>query len=247
MNIETYLKNKERFNSSLPKYKTRCRNCWQPVDTCVCSIAKAFDPNITFVILTHPVEASKRIATGRLAYTCLKNSVFIRGYSFLFHNTVDKLIHDEGNQCFVLYPGRQSHDLSTTSLIEKKKDFSINKKTIIFVIDGTWGNANKMLRLSPNLATLPKICFTPKKQSNFRVRQQPKSFCLSTLEAIHEIIELLGETREFNLKSKKHDSLIKVFNYIVEDQLKKIEKYKENNDGKLNPRSSLIKKRKRLK
>ncbi len=245
MNKEQYLKNRQNYLKTQKVYKDRCYSCWQPVETCICKLSVPFNPKIKFVILTHPVEASKRIATGRLAHVCLQNSIFIRGYNFIHHPTVNKLINDDNNQCFVLYPGRQSHNLTSLNLNKKKDIFKFDRITTVFVIDGTWGNANKMLRLSPNLATLPKICFTPKNKSQFKVRKQPKDLCLSSLEAIHEIIELLGETRGFDLSLKIQDTLLTVFKFIVDDQLKKIEQYKKNHNGSLNPRTSLTKKRKR--
>ncbi len=223
MNKETYLKNRKLREDRAIKYRNRCEDCWQPDFSCVCSVTRKFDPNISFVILTHPLEAGKRIATGRIAYNCMKGSYFLRGYDFLKHALVNRLIQDDNNQCFVLYPGLQALELSQCSPADKNKAINSNKKLVIFVIDGTWGNANKMLRLSPNLSTLPKLCFTPKTPSNFRVRKQPKSFCLSTIEAIYELIELLGDNRNFDLQKKEHHNLLHVFNHLVEDQIKKID------------------------
>jgi len=45
-----------------------------------------------------------------------------------------------------------------------------------------------MLRLSPSLQALPRIMFTPAAPSRFIIKQQPAAGCLSTLEAVHELI-----------------------------------------------------------
>ena len=83
-----------------------------------------------------------------------------------------------------------------------------------------------------NLLALPRICFTPQKPSNFRVRKQPNSNCYSTIEAIHHTIDLLGDTQGFETKNRQHDGLLSVFNFMVENQLDFIKK------SNLNPRES---------
>jgi DTW domain-containing protein YfiP len=89
----------------------------------------------------------------------------------------------------------------------------------LFVIDGTWATARKTMRLSQNLRSLPQICFTPPGPSNFRVRKQPRPECLSTIEAVHHSIELLGESVGFDVKSRKHDQLLTLFDQFVDRQI----------------------------
>ena len=113
------------------------------------------------------------------------------------------------------------HSTNLSLLDEKEKHelFPTNKKLRIFVIDGTWATARKMIRQSENLKTLPRICFSPTKPSNFRVRKQPDDNCYSTIEAIHHTIELIGDTQGFAVQDRTHDRLLNVFDYMVERQL----------------------------
>ncbi|MEI8348506.1 MAG: tRNA-uridine aminocarboxypropyltransferase, partial [Pseudomonadota bacterium] len=119
----------------------------------------------------------------------------------------------------VLYPGKSSLNLSQLSIDEKKGLFPKNKNLVIFVVDGTWSTAKQTMRLSKNLKDLPRLSFEPSRLSNFRVRKQPSSECLSTIEAIHETIELLGEIKGLDPQRRVHDNLLHVFNYMVEMQL----------------------------
>jgi DTW domain-containing protein YfiP len=48
-----------------------------------------------------------------------------------------------------------------------------------------------MLRTSAVLSKLPKISFQVNKPSRFQFKKQPKDFCLSTVEAVHLLIENL--------------------------------------------------------
>lgn len=108
-------------------------------------------------------------------------------------------------------------------MMEKQKMFNPSKKLRVFVIDGTWATAKKMVRLSTNLHTLPRICFSSDQPSTFRVRKQPRAGCFSTIEAIHHTIELLGEQNGFDLQSGKHHNLLTVFDSMVETQLRFIQ------------------------
>ena len=116
-------------------------------------------------------------------------------------------------------PGPRSVDISGGGDVFPRSE----KKLTVFVIDGTWATARKMVRLSTNLHALPRICFTPPAPSNFRVRKQPKAECYSTIEAIHHTIELLGESRGFPVAERGHDHLLRVFDWMVTRQLEFIE------------------------
>jgi len=111
---------------------------------------------------------------------------------------------------------------------ERSALFPKNKKLTIFVIDGTWLTAKKMIKHSHNINQLPRIAFTPVRPSTFRVRKQPHENCLSTIEAIHHTIELLGPTQGFDVNSRKHDHLLDAFDSMVELQLEFIRQSHEN-------------------
>lgn len=171
------------------------------------------------MILIHPLEWRRRIATGRMSHLCLEASNLIQGYSYSDNRVVNETIRDPSNHCVVLYPGNDSINLSNPLSPERPALIPQGKNLVVFVLDGTWSTAGKMLRRSPNIFSLPRICFTPPKPSNFRVRKQPKANCYSTIEAIHEVIELLGDDVGFNVESREHDRLLFVFDQMVEKQL----------------------------
>jgi len=144
-----------------------------------------------FVLLQHPLEHRNGIGTARMAHHCLENSKLILGASFDDNVQVNSLIADSENHCVVLYPGNDSINITQESPSETEKRFPVGKNRVIFVIDGTWFCAKKMLRKSLQLSLLPQICFTPKAGSEYKIRQQPHPQCLSTIEAVHYLIEHL--------------------------------------------------------
>ena len=155
-----------------------------------------------------------------MSHLCLENSHLITGEDFSAHALVNQLIDNSDHQPVMLYPGEDSINLSDLHGEEYNVPFSLNKKLVIFVIDGTWTTARKMVRLSKNLSALPRISFSLDTPSNFRVRKQPAPDCYSTIEAIHQVIELVGPHYGFPTATRQHDNLLAVFDKMVEQQLR---------------------------
>ena len=217
MNIESYLNLKNERKQQEPKYRVVCKDCRQPDFSCYCKSIEPFDCPIHFVILIHPIEVRRRIATGRMSHQCLTGSHLFRGKNFSKHSEVTRLASDPNYQSVVLYPSRNALNLSLLTREEKFEKFS-RRKLRIFVIDGTWGTAKSMVNQSENLKNLPRICFTPERSSNFRVRKQPNEKCLSTIEAIHQTIEILGDSQGVDMVLRPHNRLIQIFEAMVDRQ-----------------------------
>lgn len=232
MNLQDYLEQRKKQDEATPRFRELCTSCIQPKFSCYCHRIQRFDPMIDFVILIHPIEVRRRIATGRMSHLILENSFLIRGQDYTRDKQVNDILQDPTRQCVILYPGKTSTNLTPLSAEGREELFDSSKKLTIFVIDGTWLSAKKMMRQSQNLLNLPRICFSPVKPSNFRVRKQPHEACYSTLEAIHHTIELVGASQGFHVSSRTHDRLIDVFDSMVELQLSFIRKADEIDDPK---------------
>lgn len=233
MNLELYLKERQTRLEQAPKYRKLCQTCIQPDFSCYCPFLQTFQPSIEFAILIHPIEVRRRVATGRMSHLVLQGSHLIPGQNYSNNDQVNQLLNDPTKQCLLLYPGKQSTNLSFKSPLERAALLEPGKKLVIFVIDGTWATARKMVRQSVNLQGLPRISFSRDLPSQFRVRKQPKAHCLSTIEAIHHVIELLRPENQNSLKgdeaeSREHDKLLFVFNKMVERQLYFIERGRKN-------------------
>lgn len=226
MDVQRYLERREALRGQQERRRILCNSCLQPEFACYCRFIKTFDPKIKFVILIHPIEMHRRIATGRMAHLCLKNSRLIMGQDYSHCPEVNALLADPQNFPVILYPGPNSANLSEMSGAEKAELFPKGKKPVVFVIDGTWSTAGKTLRRSKNLFHLPRICFTPVKPSSFRVRKQPRGECYSTIEAIQHTIELIGDCCGFATQLRKHDQLLYAFDRMVEIQLSLMEEAK---------------------
>jgi len=219
LDIATYRKNREEIDAQKVQYRSLCTDCMQPSFSCYCAHIQKFNPQIKFVILIHPIEMRRRIATGRMSHLTLENSELIMGLDYSNDGRVNELLSNQNLNCVLLYPGKNSKDVSKLGENEKSLMFENQRTLTVFVIDGTWATARKMVRLSQNILNLPRICFTPDTPSRFRVRKQPAPECYSTIEAIHHTIEILGKRAGFNSEGREHDKLLHVFDKMVERQL----------------------------
>lgn len=191
-----------------------CYHCYRPLRLCLCSSVKPIQTATKFVILMHPKEFKKtKNGTGRLTHLSLPNSELYIDVDFSDHNAVNALIDDQNNCCYLLYPSPDSLTLNT-----QKIDLQ-NKQLVIFILDSTWPCSMKMLRLSTNLQRLPKLSFTHTKCSQFQIKEQPKDFCLSTIESTLTILELLNAHEIENIDNEAFEYFLEPFLSMVEYQI----------------------------
>lgn len=216
----TYLQRKLEMKNAQGKFKREefCFTCYRVQKNCLCSLIKPFDTDIHFVLLMHPMEAKKeKMGTGRITLSCLKNSKLIVGIDFTEDAQVNALISDPKNYCMVLYPGENAINVSSDD-VTPLKNLS-GRRLVVFLIDGTWPCAKKMMKLSKNIHSLPRVSFTATHESLFAIKEQPAEYCLSTLESIHFFLSEL-ERRGLESLNQQHDNMIDVFKHMVEFQLK---------------------------
>jgi DTW domain-containing protein YfiP len=189
--------------------RTLCLACLKPVSTCYCRELRTFRCAFTLAILQHPMERKLTVSTARMTHRCIEGSLLISGAAFDGHPEVDALLDDPGNHCVVLYPGPDALDLGRP---EARASLPADRRLVVFVIDGTWASAKKMLRESHRIAALPRVCFTPEHGSEYQFRRQPDAHCVSTLEATHQIVRLLDPAADPTI-------LLELFRAMVKFQL----------------------------
>jgi DTW domain-containing protein YfiP len=166
-----------------------CYRCFWPKALCWCATLQPMETRTRFVFMMHPKEyKEEKAGTGRLTQLCLPNSELHMGKTFEADDGVQALLGDPGNFPVLLYPGPSARNLSSGGLTAA--DLA-GRRLVVFLLDATWSGARKMLRLSPSLQRLPRIMFTSAAPSRYVIKQQPQEGCLSTLEAVHELLTVL--------------------------------------------------------
>lgn len=219
MDKATYLLKKRTLREGVVAFKkeTTCYNCFWIRENCRCHLIKPFDTEARFVILMHTMEAKReKLGTGRICKATLLNSEIIVGIDFTANDRVNATLADPENHCMVMYPGRNSLNISkddVAPLVESRKS---GKQLVIFLIDGTWNCAKKMMRLSLNIRSLPRVSFSASHESIFYIKEQPAEFCLSTLESIHFFLVEADRRGVEKLPDRPQDNLILVFKSMID-------------------------------
>jgi DTW domain-containing protein YfiP len=163
----------------------------------------------------HPKEYKKeKNGTGHMTKLQLENSEIIVGVDFTNNNRVNEILTKEKSCSFLLYPGKDNFNLSIRKSSEINSFMGNNPH--IFLLDGTWPCARKMLKLSKNLQKLNRVSFDNKIKSKFIIKQQPESLCLSTIESVYTVLNLL---KEGDLEQCETKGFLLPFEKMIEYQL----------------------------
>ena len=178
-----------------------CPECLRPVTVCWCPYLAR--PRVTvrtrLVVLQHPGETKRNIRTCRmlelgLAPHCVS---VITGRKFPGSDQeVGGLLSAPGTR--LLYPGPDSEPLDQVE--------AATVETLV-ILDGTWEQARKIYSRNPAVQALRKVSLSVSTPSQYIVRTQPNSACMSTLEV--SSLHIRSETsRHFNLQAGVHSLAI---------------------------------------
>ena len=196
------------------QHRTICYDCHRPSTSCMCPYISPLETNTRFIILMHPKEFKKtKNGTGHFTNLSLKNCEIHIGVDFSQNKIINEIIENPSNVCYVLYPSETSINLNTSVVGNN------GKNTILFLIDSTWPCSRSILLHSPNIQKLEKVSFTHTKVSIFTFKQQPKEYCLSTMESTLCVLELLTKHKIENLERQNLDGFLLPFKKMVEYQL----------------------------
>lgn len=191
-----------------------CYTCYRPQTSCMCSYITPIETKTRFIILMHPKEFKKtKNGTGHFTNLSLKNCEIFVGIDFTQHTAINRIINDPANECYTLYPGEDSINLNENAVKDEEKNL------VIFLIDSTWPCSKAILAASPNIDALKKLSFTHTEASKFTFKEQPKAYCLSTMESTLCVLNLLNRHRIEEIERKKLDSFLLPFEKMVEYQL----------------------------
>lgn len=192
-----------------------CWKCYRADKNCLCPYIRPFASTTRFIFLMHPMEARKeKMGTGRLCLAGLKNSKLYIGVDFSKDEELMKELANPAYQSALLYPSDKSIKID-----QMGPGLQIDKPLQLIILDGTWPCAKKMMRVNGFLHELPHVSFNATKRSLFAIKQQPHELCLSSLETVHFVLDLL-EQQELEKLCGQHHNLLEVFGKMVDFQIK---------------------------
>ena len=210
----------------------------RPSSTCICKHISSFQTNTRFIILMHPKEYRKeKIGTGIMTQLQLENSEIIVGVDFTNNKRVNEILTKEKSSSFLLYPGKDNFNLSISNSSEVNSFMGATPN--LFLLDATWVCARKMLKLSMNLQALKRVSFDNEIKSKFIIKQQPEALCLSTIESVYTVLNLLKSS---DLEQCDTNGFLLPFEKLIEHQLEYIlnpnsKNYRSTADKEISPKN----------
>jgi DTW domain-containing protein YfiP len=159
-----------------------CPRCSRPVRVCYCEHLTSIDTKTHVVLLQHPREEDMAIGTARMASLCLPNSELHVGVDFQTSPALRRALSDPERPAALLYPSDGAVDVLT--------DPPRGPITLV-VVDGTWWQARKLVRVNPEIAKLPRYAFRAPTPSEYRIRKEPDEAYVSTIEALVHVLGVL--------------------------------------------------------
>jgi DTW domain-containing protein YfiP len=151
-----------------------CKTCRRPVSFCVCALAPPVEARTHVVLLQHPREARVAICSARLTRLALVHAELHRGVVFEEHARVRALAAQPG--AALLFPGEGSVPAASLAAAPPP---------VLFVLDGTWFHAERMVQRNPSLARLPRLSVASAVPSSYgALREEPAPHCLATIDAV---------------------------------------------------------------
>jgi len=180
-----------------------CARCRRPEVVCYCAQLPQLQTRTQVLVLQHPRERRVGIGTARMAQLALPNSLLRVGIDFA-DDPVVRAVLAGAAPSYLLFPGPGARDV---------RELPLEQPITLVVVDGTWSQARTLVRVNPALAALPRIAFTPRRPSAYdRIRREPADFCVSTIEALTEVLNILEPDGE------RFDPLLVPFHAMVERQ-----------------------------
>ena len=181
-----------------------CERCGKPASWCVCDRIEVHPSRTKVVILQHPQEMDVALGTARLTELSLPDAVTVRP-GLYWASLARALDRDDVDprRWAILYPHSMPRELTPKEQAERVVVLERSGSRIhlrseplegILVLDGTWSQAKTLWWRNPWMVKVPRLVLHPKEPSAYgQVRKQPQRGFLSTLEAVGETLDALGE------------------------------------------------------
>jgi len=180
-----------------------CYRCHKAEVVCLCSRIRVAANRTGILIFQHPRERFHALGTARIAALSLERC---RILGARWSAAGVGLAFEPPARTGVLYPGTGSTPLGSLEPDERPDH--------LVVLDGTWAHAHSLYRDNAWLQRLPHYALNPSEPSRYRIRQEPRTECISTIESIVCALKILEpETTGFS-------HLLNVFDSMIDDQIR---------------------------
>lgn len=174
----------------------RCHGCGLPPELCFCRDVTSFDTVTRVVVVAHYKEQFRVTNSGRLVPLCLQRA------DFRTRGGPGERLDEEGlGNCAGLGDRRVGLLWADPSAAVLGPDDDPRPWTLV-AADGSWRQAQRMIRRERALAALPRVRVPAGPPSRYRLRRQVRDGRLSTCEAVARALGALeGAAVQLHLES----------------------------------------------
>ena len=155
--------NSTLISTNSPFYQAHCIHCRLPDSFCPCAKLKKTTLPFEIVLLTHSSEWQKNHNTGQW-FTISADKV----QRLIWSRKMPAADIQPGD--FLMFPGEQAVEITNQS------SGVATPITRLWLFDGTWQQAHKMLRQSPWLQAMPQLKLE-NIESQFNLRRNQRGLC----------------------------------------------------------------------
>ncbi|MCE9668138.1 DTW domain-containing protein [Myxococcus stipitatus] len=149
----------------------RCPRCFLPTSLCLCAELPRIPTRTELLIIRHHKETLKSTNTARMAALALPHCRIV-SYGSPGH-PFDASLLEDADDTWLLFPDAQQTPAAHAPPPRR-----------LIVLDGSWGQARRMVQRVPALRRLPGLKLPPPPPDTRRLRRPPHPDGMSTLEAI---------------------------------------------------------------
>jgi 23S rRNA-/tRNA-specific pseudouridylate synthase/DTW domain-containing protein YfiP len=193
-----------------------CPRCSRPTPACICSAlpSEPLETATRVLVLQHPAEAKRQIASVPLISMCMKSVLVTKGVSFSGDIEPLQQAVQSGFEPLLLFPSADAVALDSVNA----STLATGSKKLLVLIDGTWTQARHMVRHSPELlGRCTPIKFDQRIDSIFNaLRREPEPYCMSTVEACARALRFLEPSAAAQAAARHMDASLKL---LVQGQI----------------------------
>ncbi|ABD88111.1 tRNA-uridine aminocarboxypropyltransferase [Rhodopseudomonas palustris] len=176
-----------------------CPRCQKPVPLCICDSIVPLENRTKLLILQHPQEQDRALATARLTALHFPNAVVRVGLSWpSLSKAWGQPVHDPSRWAVLYLGSAKVAELDTDRdivAIGRKGEVEENQRAIlkdiegVVLLDGTWSQAKALWWRNAWMLKCQRVILGPKAPSRYgKLRKEPRRDGLSTLEAAAMLI-----------------------------------------------------------
>lgn len=161
-----------------PFFSAHCIRCRLPVTHCVCPDLRSCSVPLSIHLLSHNKEWNRNDNTGQWLHCSDRGTIIHRWQRKSSLAESGPVPTASGQRHFLLFPDEHAVPVSESG---------ISTMDNLWIPDGTWQEAAKIIRQSPWLQSLPSVRLSDCSDSLYTLRRNQKGVC--TMEAVIRAIK----------------------------------------------------------